>query len=168
MSCNRYLFRSALLAVSLLSGCGGISAYHPPKERDYRVTYRRFAPDSVYNRLKWVQLPAPVPSEKTAQGDLPYIFPIIEFSVKNESLEEAIGVLAASAGYQAYTESSIAGKKLSLEMLGTMDEVALRIAERADVKIVVDHDGKVIRVFGVGAETPRFTDEVIDEHQSGN
>lgn len=153
----------ATLAVGL-GGCGGeVKQWAPEREQKaYAMAYRQVAPQPVYNRLRWVQLPEVLPERDTADTSAPTIFPVFHLDLKNASLDEASRTLAATARYDSFCSSSIAGKKISLNRLGTVDELANEIAESAGITVQVDHSMKTVRFLPKLAPQPEFpADEVL-------
>ena len=164
-------------SILMLAGCfGGINKpeWQPiPKKKIAFPADRQAPAQPIYNRLRFVNLPEPMPGA-IASNDRPLMLPVVQLSVKDQSLEEVGTLLAQSARYSVYCASSLAHQKLSLEGLGTIDELAEQVAKKASVKIVVDHSSREVRITTKAPVQPDFaevkvTNEVTDnEHKSSN
>jgi hypothetical protein len=166
-----------LTSIIALAGCfGGVNApeWHPDAPRKIALPADRQAPaQPIYNRLRFANLPDPMPGE-IAQGDRPVILPVVQLSIKDQSVEEVGTLLAQSARYSSYCASGIAHQKMSLEGLGTIDELAAQVAKKANVKVVVDHASREVRITANTPVQPDFADEKVtkevtdNEHKSTN
>jgi len=143
----------------------------------FDVPKRQLAPEPTYNRMRWVHLPAVMPmasrlnandrkSNARASLDQPMIFPIIHFELKEGTLMEASEMLGASTRYHSSVDSSIADKTISLDMLGTVHELANKISEIANIEVVIDHVGREIRFVPRGAnDGARFYDNTVSTYE---
>lgn len=158
------------VVIALVSwGCAGSAPVEPP--RSHHIARRQLPPEPVYNRLRWVQVPGTVPAAgRTFSPDRPRVLPVVELSLQGATLDEAASVLASSARYSSYCASTIAKDQISFQALGTIDELAQKIADQAGIRAVVDHDNRQVRFFAIQLDTPRFYEEGkgFDEHQSNN
>lgn len=153
------LKRIAILALLAggLSSAGGLSAGCGPviqKKHDrenFFFPVSKYEPDPVYNRIMPVYLPNPLPRENKEVESAPRIFPVIQFEVKGATLEEAAMILAHSTRYQSYCASSIAQRRVTFAGLGTVDELAQRIADAAKIDAVVDHENREVRFLSKAA-----------------
>jgi len=68
-------------------------------------------------------------------------------------------VLAAISRYSSYTAPSIALEKISVDNLGTIDELAQIIGSKAHVQVIVDHPNKEVRFLATRGEQPRLFEE---------
>jgi sulfite reductase beta subunit-like hemoprotein len=84
---------------------------------------------------------------------------VFQLNLKNVSMEEAARVLAATSRYQSYTDPSIAKQKITIENLGTIDELARLIERKAQVQVVVDHAGREVRFLPATGEPPKLFSE---------
>jgi len=120
----------------------------------------------VYARTRWVRPPDNLPmrdrpgaAEEPAVQVAPRIRSVFHLSLKNSTLEETARVLAATSRYSSYTAPSIASEKISVDNLGTIDELARIIESKAHIQVVVDHQNKEVRFLAGHAEPPRLFDE---------
>ena len=147
----------AFSAVALLSGCSATTRL--PKEEKlpqvFRISTRRLPPQPTYNRLRWVNLES-LPSRDLSASPAPLLTPVIKFETHNTKLDEAAKMLAATAQYSSYCASTIANQKITLNRLGTIDELGEAIGRQAGIRVVVDHEGRSVRFFPQQAETPKF------------
>ena len=137
-----------LLSASAFSGCAYKDApkYTPTeKPKVFRVATRQLPPEPVYNRLRWVRPPQVTPSRKIDAKRSPLILPVVHYSVKQTPACEALLVLAATSRYRSYCASAVEPKRVSLDMLGTIDEIAQEISHNAGIKVVVDHQNQEVR-----------------------
>lgn len=120
----------------------------------------------VYSRTRWSQPPEVLPNrERPGSHDsdhaqeAPGLRPVFQLSLKNTSLEEAARVLAATARYSSYTDPAIARQKISIENLGTIDELGEDIERKARIQVLVDHRRKEVRFLSATGEQPRLFSE---------
>ena len=140
-----------------LTGCGSSkSKANLEAPKVYKIATRQHAPELVYNPVRWVRPPVITPSRKVAKTSAPLIVPVVHFTVKNEPLCEAALVLAAPSRYSTYCASHLKSHKISLNMIGTMDEVGDMIAHDAGIKVIVDHNGQEVRFLGKSLVEPKF------------
>lgn len=166
--------RSRIVALGALfivvcSGCASNSReWKPiPTQITYEVAHRQLPPEPVYNRLRWVRPPEVLPARLPKSGEAPLIKPVIEFQVRNTPLEEVAQVLAASARYGSYCASSVATQRLTLQRLGTIDEIARAIEQEAKVAVVVDHERRMVRILRSRYVSPRFFDAADAQSAEG-
>jgi hypothetical protein len=141
----RLIITSALLAVcALASGCSSQKA-EKPSGKAYSVAFRQLPPQPVYNRVGFAHLPEVVPSRELPRSNAANLDPVVHLELKNSTLEEASAVLAAVSRYTNFCSSTIASQRISLNTLGTMQELAEQIAVEAGIKVVVDHENRQVR-----------------------
>lgn len=145
-----------IFTVMILSGCSSSKPVPPKKEvsKAFPVANRQLAPEPVYSRTRWVQLPEVLPASganalkpaKSRQAlEKPMMFQVINFELDDGTLKEAAQMLAASSRYQAFCDPSFAEKKISINMLGTIHEIANKISEASGVDILIDHTNREVR-----------------------
>ncbi len=161
---------SLLTALSIgLAGCAGVKEYEP-NEKGKRTLFmpvvRSAAPEPVYARTRWVRPPDNLPmrdrpgaEEAPALQTAPRLRSVFHLSLKNSTLEETARVLAATSRYSSYTAPSIAAEKISVDNLGTIDELARIVESKAHIQVVVDHQNKEVRFLAGHTEPPRLFDE---------
>ena len=137
-----------LIALSF-SGCSALTSHQDPEVEKpievYQVANRQLPPKQVYNRLRWVHLPQPLPEKVGAVPTESYILPIVQLELEDATLQEAVDALAATTSYQSYCENRIANKKITIKALGTIDELVEKISKEAGILAEVDHDTQSIR-----------------------
>jgi hypothetical protein len=134
--------------VSLAAGCSSQSGIWKPdtKPKVFSIATRQLPPEATYSRLRWVRPEQVLPNAESESDELtPHIFPISHFSVKDSRLDESILVFAALNRYKSQCASSIAGKKITLDIIGNEHEIASAIEQQAGIKVHIDHDRKLIR-----------------------
>lgn len=136
-----------LVAIVSLSACGPtLPTYKPEKARLYSTyAVRQLPPEPVYNRLRYVHLPEPLPERDKTASKRSVVLPIFEFQVENITLDEAALILASAMRYDSYAAPSIAERKVELTSLGTVDELAQQIAKHTGSYVFVDHNNRQIR-----------------------
>lgn len=158
----------AVVCALFVLGCyPGQKAYdpHAGKRSVFLASVRQTAPEPVYNRLRWVHPPESLPdrdvrgAEAEAFQSAPPIRPVYHMTLKNASLLDASRVLAATARYEAFCAPSISEQKISIDNLGTIDELGSRISSLADINVVVDHDGRTVRFLAPEVTEPRLFNE---------
>jgi len=163
-------FSRAITILSLsVAGCAGVKEYEP-NEKGKRTLFmpvvRSEAPEPVYARTRWVHPPDNLPSrdrpgaeEEPAVQTAPRLRSVFHLSLKNSTLEETARVLAETSRYSSYTAPSIAAEKVSVDNLGTIDELARIIESKAHIQVVVDHQNKEVRFLAGHTESPKLFDE---------
>lgn len=152
------------ISLLLLTGCAGTPPEAPVAET-FSLASRQLPPEPVYNRLRWVFPPQPLPSRDGAKSTAGQIVPLIDFDVKNATLEEAARILAASARYHYYVASDLANKKVSLKVLGNVDDIANKIEKLANIAVVVDHSNREIRLLADRPVEPEFPEQTVLNEQ---
>lgn len=146
----------ALCFSSLVSCSSGTTA--PPKKevrRDWFYPTRQHAPEEVYNRLREVRPPEPVPRTPRRTEKAPRLFPVIQVDAKDTTLSEVARILARSYRYGHYCSPLIADRNITLRGIGTLDELADEVARLALVRVTVDHENREVRILtGLRAQTP--------------
>ena len=153
----------ALLVTAFLSGCSGYQApvWKKPKDTEvHPVATRQLPLPPTYNPVRWVRPPEVLPGRDSPSQPIPapVLKQIVSFSVKNASLKETSDVLANAMGYRSYCSSKIADRTVTLEMLGTLDEVAAAIEKIAGIRVVLDHDSKGVRFLAKDTVVPQFAE----------
>lgn len=138
-----------LAGVLLAAGCssGGYEYLEADKPKVFKVASRQHAPDPVYSRTTWVRPPQVLPTRERDAKTKPLILPVIHYTVDGLPLKEAALILAATSRYRSYTAPSIEGQKISINSLGTIEELAQEIENKAGVRVVIDHENEEIRVL---------------------
>ena len=155
----RYLTAFAALSLMLLCvGCSSSSDTVAPEQTAQVYTYsgRQLAPEPVYNRLRWVELPDVVPSRESPKQSSVAIQPVMRLSVDKVTLEELATLLANSVRYRSYCSGLIAHREVTLDLIGDVDELAAAIETAATIRVVVDHDAREVRFFQSEAIVPRI------------
>ena len=143
------IFRVSLATASVaVALCACSSTELPNKERDpfFRTVTRQLAPEPSYNRLRWGHLPSPIPVSAEQDPSAPLILPVVHFEITKGTLREAAAMLAATTKYGSYTSSSVEGRRISLNMLGTVDEIASEISRKTGISAVIDHNNRQVRL----------------------
>jgi len=146
-----------LLVASNITACSTHEKeFEPNKDRKFfGVAVRQLAPEPVYNRLRLVYLPEPMPSRNIQSASYARIAPVFQFEMKGASLEQVARVLASLARYTSYTSSVIADKKITVVAVGTIDELAQVVSEKAGINVMVDHENREVRFLANGMPEPR-------------
>lgn len=162
---GRPLLIGLLVAVAV-SGCfRGPKDYEPPssKAKIFLPSVRHAGPEPVYSRLRWVHPPEVLPARSIPGDDsdqtVPKIKPIYQINVDNSTLEELSRIIAATAQYTSYCAPSISKQKVSINNLGTIDELAAIIARDANITVVIDHPNREVRFFGSSPQDPELLNE---------
>lgn len=170
MISTRLILLSVLVLASIsVGGCHrhGEKEFEGGQKTEYYLpTLRQNAPEPVYSRTRWGHLPSVLPerempgteSRMAAVGG-EALRPVFHLQLKNSSLEETARVLAALSRYSSYTAPSIASKKLTIENLGTVDELAALISKKAEVQVLVDHENKEVRFLAPTTESAELPSE---------
>ena len=149
-------FFASVLVIGILAGCSSSKPQSQVKKtsKAFSVANRQLAPEPVYNRTRWVQLPEVLPAtgantlksnKRRADLEQPMMFSVINFELENGTLKEAAQMLAASSRYQAFCDPSFANKSINIKMLGTIHEIANKISEASGVDVLIDHTNREVR-----------------------
>ena len=130
----------------LLVGCSTAELRKEP--RVYSVAMRQNSPQPTYNRLTWVRFPDVLPEKELPSQSASVLSPVFHLSLKNVSLTEAAHVLGATARYAGNCEGPKCSRKVTLNSLGTIDELASELSLKSGVLFYVDHDAHEVRVSG--------------------
>lgn len=167
---SRSSFALALLVMVSLSACATGPKPYDPNNKEHRTlfmpSYRTAGAEPVYARTRWVHPPEVLPereggasSTRFSYNDAPAIQPVYRLSMKKATLEETAKILASMARYSSYTSPSLAKQTFSFESLGTIDELARIIGDKAGIKVVVDHENKEVRFLVRTAYEPTLYSE---------
>lgn len=158
-----------LVLCGVFAGCStsDVKPYSPTSKNTRTIfmpSYRTVGADPVYARTRWVQPPEVLPPRSREATDSSYdaaptLRPVYELTLKNASLDQACKVLAQMARYSSYTSPSLATQKFSFQNLGTVDELARIIEQKAGIKVVVDHENKEVRFLVRTALEPTLFSE---------
>ena len=146
-------------AALFLSACSSeLTQWEPDKKRPvvYSVSFRQTAPQSTYKRTKWVNFPDLLPDRMLPDRGEAVIQPIFHLTLKNSSLEEAALVLASTERYTSSCNSSKCSNKVTVDALGTIEELASELTKKSGVLFQVDHGARAVRVGGIGLVSPKF------------
>ena len=158
----------ALIICGVSAGCStsDVKPYEPSSKSGrtlFMPSYRVAGPEPVYARTRWAHPPEVLPSRESGDTgpsyDTPPLRPVYELSLTNATLEQTCKVLAQMARYSSYTSPSLAKEKFSFKNLGTIDELARIIEEKAQIKVVVDHENKEVRFLVRTALEPTLFSE---------
>lgn len=160
---NYHRFIISLSLGLFVSGC---SSTHPASPDETNLlnmpSLRTLPPPPTYSRTRWVRPPEVLPQRDLPGRQIanlentPSLRPIFSLSLHKTPLEETARVLAATARYSSYTAPSIASQKISIQSIGTIDELGEKVARIAGIHVVVDHEHKEVRFLAAQAEQPRF------------
>ena len=147
-----------LILIGFLPGllaCSGKEIPDAVKEKPtFTIATRQHAPEKPFSMTRWVRPPQVLPPRAApVRASSSYISPVVHYKVKDISLKEAALVLAATTRYRSYCSSLIAEQRLTLDSLGTLDELAEEIETLTGIHVVIDHDNKEIRFLARDSET---------------
>lgn len=157
-----------LMVCGVSVGCStsDVKPYEPTSKTGrtlFMPSYRVAGPEPVYARTRWVHPPEVLPSRDEGDTDSSYpsppLRPVYELSLKKSTLEQTCKVLASMARYSSYTSPSLAKETFSFKNLGTIDELARIIEDKAQIKVVVDHENKEVRFLVRTALEPTLFSE---------
>lgn len=154
----RFGFLGALGALCIGCSTTDIPQWKPQREtKTFSVASRQLAPEPTYSRLRWVRSPEVIPSELHGGSAAPAIVPVMQLEIKDMTLEEVARLLGSAAQYSSYCSSLIAKQTLTLNRLGTIDELGAEVEKAAQIRVVIDHNARQIRFLADHAPTaPRL------------
>lgn len=151
-----YYFKSTIqcggMALSLLCMACSSSTVIPATQSKptYSIATTQAPLEPAFSMTRWVRPPQVLPERRLpVQPAKAYISPVIHYKVKEVSLKEAALILAATTRYRSFCSSSIAEAPITLDTLGTIDEIASEISLLADIQVIVDHSNKEVRFLAV-------------------
>jgi len=153
--------RSAIIATAIVISTLGCSAKPKVEVEKYPVVGRQIAPEPVYSRLTWSQIPQPIPpsvpvrDSKVRYSNVPYFRPVIKVELKRSTLGEAIQALAQTMGYESSYPRELAKKKVQVNTVGTIEDSLKEIERQAGVRTEIDHERRIVRVIDEKTE-PRL------------
>lgn len=131
-----------VLALITLQGC-----YSSINSPEYLTATRTTAPQPVYNRVFLARPPEVLPTSKISNKGSQRVEPVYQLQASSETVENVAKQLAKACRYRSYTAASVADKKITVETLGTVDELADTIGREAGVYVSVDHANRELRVL---------------------
>ena len=153
-------FHSVLVGAALACALTGCSSNQPEVTRKvelYYPAYRQTPPEPVYSRLTWSHLPEPIRPQPKEKG--PPIQPRISFELGDTNLEEAVGALAQTLGYQWQSPPDAATRKVRLKMVGTANEILGEISKQTGVLAEIDHQSRMVKVYTRDSTVPTLPSE---------
>lgn len=144
---TQQFLRAALGLTVLGIGCApAAKEWRPPIDRtNFFFPVRQLPPDPTYNRLREVRPPQVLPDRNLRYEGVPIYSPVVHLELKNATLQETAKVLGTTTRYSYYCASSIADKKITVDYVGTAEELARHISEKAGIYARVDHTNKEVR-----------------------
>jgi hypothetical protein len=146
-----------ILLLSVVPGLLACSSTEPTgvaKEKTFTIATRQLPPEKPYSMTRWVRPPQVLPPRTApVRASSSYISPVVHYKVKDISLKEAALVLAATTRYRSYCSSLISDQRLTLDSLGTLDELAEEIETLAGIDVIIDHDNKEVKFLVREAKT---------------
>lgn len=154
------IFSSSKVATSFLviatlmvnfSGCSTSSTL--PAERAFLTTYRQSPPEPVYYRVFMARPPEIIPEAGSSSKETTSVrgaIPVVQLQLENVTLEEACGVLATTARYECLVSQSLSERKISIQGQGTIEELASKLAQKAQVTVFVDNELREIHLTPLG------------------
>jgi hypothetical protein len=155
MKRNALRFAASLLLAVAAVACSSSGAT-TGSVRLTRIATRQLPPEPVYGRLRWVRPPEVMPRRGIPTTAAGLMLPVVHLQVDKAGVCEAAQIVGATVRYRTYCSSLIADKRVTLNMLGTLDELVGAISEESGAKIVVDHTNKEIRFVAGRYVEPRF------------
>lgn len=140
-----------LVVTPLISGCSTSQEKLPvkkPVRHDWFYPTRSRAPEPVYSEIREVRPPQPIPRPPRDVGSSHRIFPVVQLNLHRASMAEVATALGRSYNYGHYCAPTIENFVISIRALGTLDELAQRVADVAMVTVVVDHENREVQILG--------------------
>jgi hypothetical protein len=140
-----------LLTIGLIAlivvGCSSDGKLDPDRTLEvYNVSFRQTAPQPTYKRTTWVLSPENIPAPEAPFSSGPAIFPVYTLNIKNSSIRELMQLLSETSRYASFCEGKQCNSRISINAVGTVEELAQEITKRSNVNLIVDHDAHEIRI----------------------
>ncbi|RME58976.1 MAG: hypothetical protein D6780_05850 [Candidatus Dadabacteria bacterium] len=149
------LLLSFVLIIPLFVSCS--TSKPKVKPLVFQAAKRQLPPEPVYNRLRESYLPETVPErDKKFSLKRKRILPVIHLKLRRATPYEACLVLAATARYRPFCSAYIGRKRITIDALGTIDELAEKLAKKTDLIIEVDHKLREVRFLNKEVYQPVF------------
>ena len=151
-------------ALLLLTGCHRqMEVYtaeeNKPDVRVNRIAMRRIAPQPTYNRLRWVHPPEVLPARDAHERldpTRPKMLPVVHLEIEKTPLKEVALILGTATRYRTFCASLVENELVTMNKLGTLDELAESIEQQTPARVVIDHGTRSIRILGRNYISPRF------------
>ena len=144
---NSFLLNSflALTAVVVTTGLSSCSSKKPLyKIEYYKPSYRQSAPDPIYSRLMWSQVPEPV--KPRTKSDAPLILPELFVELKDVNVDEAVEAVAQTMGYGWENSGAGSSGRISVHIEGTIEEIISEIGRKSNLSFNLDHERRMIKL----------------------
>jgi hypothetical protein len=140
----------SLLTIPLLSLIACSSSQVEPKSvKTYSIATRQLPPEPAFVSTRWVRPPQVYPSKTTqSKSATPKVYPVMHLKLNNSTYKNAAMVLAAPLNYRSYCSESLAKRRITIDSLGTVDELASKIEALSGMKVIVDHNEREVRIYG--------------------
>lgn len=125
----------------IATGC----SYSRVSESTHPTSNRKYAPEPIYSRVTMARPPETHPASVSIQKGDAKFFQILHFQIRNQSLEETAKLLAGTSRYHSYCAASIADQKITIDTIGTIDEIGEKIAAQMGIDVTIDHVNKEVR-----------------------
>ena len=119
--------------------------------REIEPTYEYYYPaqkqlpaEAVYSRVTWNYLPEPIKLQSNQKA--PYLQPVISFEMPDSTLAEAIAALAQTLGYGFDYPKALGSRKISLNLVGTPEQILAEINRQAGVQGELDIKRRFVQV----------------------
>ena len=96
----------------------------------------------------------PHPIKPRTKSNAPLLLPNFKFELPDSTFEEAVESLAQALGYRWDYPSSLAKRKIRINMEGNAVEVLAEINKQAKTKAILDHSSRMLRVVSNGPTLP--------------
>lgn len=141
----------AFFFLGLLLACSCAAPNRVPKPGEveiskeyYQMGYRSHPPETVYSRVMWSHLPAPMPHR--SRNDSPLLDPEISFELPNSNLSESVQALAQAVGFRWSFPQDRASAPVSINQVGTVSEILAEICRQANLRGQIYIDERMIVV----------------------
>jgi hypothetical protein len=142
-----FILRGIIASPLLMIGCS-YSTYRPEtvkKRSSFIYSSRKYAAPLVYNRIKIVRSPSPVPLTKAPIESRPVLVPPLRLISTENSLESVASALARSVGYSHVCAPSLASRIVTIEANGDIDTISRLIANQEQITVIVDHNSRLLQ-----------------------
>ena len=126
------------------------------KYQVYSVATQQTLAEPVYNPHRFVRPPETLPPRALPPQAAAVIMPVLQLELKNVKLNEAAQLIGKAVRYRSYCASPVANKVISINSVGTVDELAQQLAQLAGANQLVDHQNRELRFFAQSYVEPTF------------
>ena len=155
---QRLILLISICSLFSIYGCSNdLKKWDPgEKKKFYTFASRQLSPEPVYKKTTFVYPPENTPrrspyfelkSNPFPKDAVPLLLPVFKVDVNTTPIETIFKDYFIPLSYSIYCSSLVCTQPISLHMVGNINEISKKIEEIGNIKIVIDHENRDIRVL---------------------